>query len=99
MSGDNRAERGGWVVLGGIRLLNQTAPRRPDEPIVLVRVAPQEVCLPSVRGRFYRGRGPVGSTAQSQVREAPMLGPSRCGYRAWNLSSRSAMCSVRRPIR
>ncbi|SEB60968.1 hypothetical protein [Streptomyces melanosporofaciens] len=48
MSGDNRTERGAWVVLGGIHLLNQTAPRRPDEPIVLIRVAPQEVCLPSI---------------------------------------------------
>ncbi len=47
MSGDNGTERGTWVALGGIHLLNQTAPRRPDEPIVLVRVPPQEVCLPS----------------------------------------------------
>ncbi len=47
MSGDSRTERGAWVVLGGIHLLNRTAPRRPNEPIVLVRVAPQEVCLPS----------------------------------------------------
>ncbi|WP_413116255.1 hypothetical protein ACK1X7_37110 [Streptomyces sp. CY1] len=47
MSGDNGTERGAWVVLGGIHLLNQTAPRRPDEPIVLVWVPPQEVCLPS----------------------------------------------------
>ncbi|WP_243088227.1 hypothetical protein [Streptomyces sp. 891-h] len=47
MSGTNGTKRGTWVVLGGIHLLNQTAPRRPDEPIVLVRVPPQEVCLPS----------------------------------------------------
>ena len=39
--------RTAWVVLGGIHLLNQTAPRRADDPIVLVRVAPQEVCVPS----------------------------------------------------
>ncbi|WP_405842578.1 hypothetical protein OG528_29860 [Streptomyces platensis] len=36
-----------WIVLGGIHLLNGTAPRRADEPIVLVRVAAQEVCVPS----------------------------------------------------
>lgn len=39
--------RAAWVVLGGIHLLNQTAPRRPTDPIVLVQVAPQEVCVPS----------------------------------------------------
>jgi hypothetical protein len=39
--------RAGWVVLGGIHLLNQTAPRRADDPIVLIQVAPQEVCVPS----------------------------------------------------
>lgn len=38
---------GAWVVLGGIHLLNRTAPRRADEPIVLIRVPPQEVCVPS----------------------------------------------------
>ncbi|TQE37427.1 hypothetical protein Sipo8835_07700 [Streptomyces ipomoeae] len=36
-----------WVVLGGIHLLNQAAPRMASDPIVLVRVAPQEVCVPS----------------------------------------------------
>ncbi|MEU5995234.1 hypothetical protein ABZ806_40180 [Spirillospora sp. NPDC047418] len=36
-----------WIVLGGIHLLNQTAPRRPSDPIVLVQVPPQEVCSPS----------------------------------------------------
>ncbi|WP_055483437.1 hypothetical protein [Sphaerimonospora mesophila] len=40
-------QRGAWIVLGGIHLLNRTASRRPDEPIVLVRVPPQEVCVPS----------------------------------------------------
>lgn len=39
--------RAAWIVLGGIHLLNQTASRRPDDPIVLVRVTPQEVSLPS----------------------------------------------------
>ncbi|WP_326644649.1 hypothetical protein OG884_10855 [Streptosporangium sp. NBC_01755] len=39
--------RGAWVVLGKIHLLNRAAPRRPDEPIILVRVPPQEVCIPS----------------------------------------------------
>ncbi|MCX4826381.1 hypothetical protein OG883_42835 [Streptomyces sp. NBC_01142] len=39
--------RGAWVVLGGIHLLNGISPRRADEPILLVQVAPQEVCLPS----------------------------------------------------
>ncbi|GGS93330.1 hypothetical protein [Streptomyces chromofuscus] len=39
--------RAAWIVLGGIHLLNQTARRRTDDPIVLVRVAPQEVCVPS----------------------------------------------------
>lgn len=47
MRSDDVARRGAWVVLGGVHLLNQTAPRRPDDPIVLVRVAPQEVCIPS----------------------------------------------------
>ncbi|MFG1965393.1 hypothetical protein [Nonomuraea sp. NPDC049028] len=28
--------------MGGIHLLNQTTPRRPDDPIVLVQVPPQE---------------------------------------------------------
>ncbi|WP_405589721.1 hypothetical protein [Streptomyces sp. NBC_01190] len=36
-----------WVVLGGIHLLNGTAPRGPVEPIVLIQVPPQEVCVPS----------------------------------------------------
>ncbi|MEV3926959.1 hypothetical protein [Actinomadura coerulea] len=36
-----------WIVLGGIHLLNQTAPHRPSDPIVLVQVPPQEVCSPS----------------------------------------------------
>ncbi|MFJ8752181.1 hypothetical protein ACIREO_23035 [Streptomyces sp. NPDC102441] len=36
-----------WVVLGGIHLLNQTAPRRQDDPIVLVQVPAQEVRVPS----------------------------------------------------
>ncbi|MET9374057.1 hypothetical protein ABZX98_07895 [Streptomyces sp. NPDC002992] len=41
------AAAGAWVVLGGVHLLNRTAPRRADEPLVLVRVAPQEVSRPS----------------------------------------------------
>ncbi|MEU8196264.1 hypothetical protein AB0C10_21005 [Microbispora amethystogenes] len=46
---DNDAQpRGTWVVLGGVHLLNGIAPRRPDEPIVLVRVPSQEVCVPSI---------------------------------------------------
>ncbi|WP_330335735.1 hypothetical protein OHS33_38810 (plasmid) [Streptomyces sp. NBC_00536] len=40
------AERNAWVVLGGVHLLNQTAPRRVDDPIVLVRVEPQEIAVP-----------------------------------------------------
>ncbi|WP_079408424.1 hypothetical protein [Streptomyces sp. 3211] len=40
-------KRAAWIVLGGIHLLNQTAPRRPSDPIVLVEVTPQEVCAPS----------------------------------------------------
>ncbi|MFI6991786.1 hypothetical protein [Nonomuraea wenchangensis] len=32
-----------WLVLGGIHLLNQTAPRQPDDLIVLVQVPSQEV--------------------------------------------------------
>jgi hypothetical protein len=47
MTDDSTTTRGAWVVLGGIHLLNRTAPQRPDEPIVLVRVAPQEVCQPA----------------------------------------------------
>jgi hypothetical protein len=39
--------REAWIVLGGIHLLNQTAPRRANDPIVLVQVTPQEVCVPS----------------------------------------------------
>ncbi|RSN03169.1 hypothetical protein DMB42_35420 [Nonomuraea sp. WAC 01424] len=41
------ATRRAWIVLGGIHLLNQTVSRRPHDPIVLVRVAPQEVSVPS----------------------------------------------------
>ncbi|MGW0708918.1 hypothetical protein ACWD4G_23715 [Streptomyces sp. NPDC002643] len=47
MRSDGLTTRHAWVVLGGIHLLNQTAPRRANDPIVLVRVAPQEVCVPS----------------------------------------------------
>ncbi|MER6150879.1 hypothetical protein [Streptomyces hirsutus] len=47
MHDDRISERGAWVVLGGVHLLNRTAPRRPDEPIVLVRVPPQEVYRPA----------------------------------------------------
>lgn len=36
-----------WIVLGGVHLLTRTAPRRSDEPIVLVQVPPQEVSCPS----------------------------------------------------
>ena len=43
----NDTTRAAWVVLGGIHLLNQTAPHRADDPIVLVQVAPQEICVPS----------------------------------------------------
>lgn len=48
MHDDRTSDRGAWVVLGGVHLLNRTAPRRPDEPIVLVRVPPQEVCRPAI---------------------------------------------------
>ncbi|MFD0371104.1 hypothetical protein [Streptomyces sp. NPDC127114] len=41
------APHAAWVVLGGIHLLNHTAPRRHDEPIVLIQVSPQEVTRPS----------------------------------------------------
>ncbi|WP_406433086.1 hypothetical protein [Streptomyces sp. NBC_01589] len=47
MHGEQTSDRGAWVVLGGVHLLNRTAPRRPNEPIVLVRVPPQEVCQPA----------------------------------------------------
>ncbi|MFB7555025.1 hypothetical protein [Streptomyces brevispora] len=47
MHDDQPSDRRAWVVLGGIHLLNRTAPRRPDEPIVLVRVPPQEKCRPA----------------------------------------------------
>lgn len=36
-----------WVVLGGIHLLNETAPRDPTDPVVLVQVPPQEVAVPA----------------------------------------------------
>lgn len=52
MHDDKTTERAAWLILGGIRLLNQTAPRRPNDPIVFVRVAPQEVCLPSTTVAF-----------------------------------------------
>ncbi|MFD3938189.1 hypothetical protein ACFWSF_09315 [Streptomyces sp. NPDC058611] len=39
--------RAAWIVLGGIHLLNQTAPRAASDPIVLLQVPPQEVCVPS----------------------------------------------------
>lgn len=35
MHDEQPLDRGAWVVLGGVHLLNRTAPRRPDEPIVL----------------------------------------------------------------
>ncbi|MFH8255225.1 hypothetical protein [Streptomyces roseolus] len=38
---------GAWVVLGGVHLLNRTLPRKAIEPLVLVRVTPQEVSRPS----------------------------------------------------
>ncbi|WP_030978453.1 hypothetical protein [Streptomyces sp. NRRL S-1824] len=47
MNGEQPSEWGAWVVLGGVHLLNRTAPQRPDEPIVLVRVPQQEVCRPA----------------------------------------------------
>ncbi|MFD5239963.1 hypothetical protein [Streptomyces tendae] len=47
MHDEQPSDRGAWVVLGGVHLLNRSAPRRPDEPIVLVRVPPQEVCRPA----------------------------------------------------
>ncbi|MEU7068314.1 hypothetical protein [Streptomyces sp. NPDC046161] len=40
-------KRAAWIVLGGIHLLNETAPRRASDPVVLVEVTPQEVCMPS----------------------------------------------------
>lgn len=47
MHADQTLGRGAWVVLGPVYLLNGTAPHKPDDPIVLVRVPPQEVCLPA----------------------------------------------------
>ncbi|GHE98438.1 hypothetical protein [Streptomyces griseoluteus] len=44
MPDEQLSDRGAWVVLGGVHLLNRTVPRRPDEPI---RVPPQEVCRPA----------------------------------------------------
>ncbi|MFJ2218370.1 hypothetical protein ACIQVO_39945 [Streptomyces sp. NPDC101062] len=41
------AQRGTWVVLGGIHLRHPSTHRRPEEPLVLLRVPPQEVCVPS----------------------------------------------------
>ncbi|WP_416971646.1 hypothetical protein [Streptomyces sp. 4F14] len=46
MTRENRTT-GAWLVLGGIHLLNQTALRRQDEPIVLIRVIPQAIYSPS----------------------------------------------------
>lgn len=40
-------ERHAWVVLGGIHLLTSPTPRHHTGPLVLVRVPPQEVCVPS----------------------------------------------------
>ncbi|KIF04751.1 hypothetical protein PL81_17075 [Streptomyces sp. RSD-27] len=42
----NAVEHRAWIVLGGVHLLNQTAPRCGDDPIVLVSVAPQENTAP-----------------------------------------------------
>ncbi|MFJ7209666.1 hypothetical protein ACIQWR_39810 [Streptomyces sp. NPDC098789] len=42
----NSPERRAWIVLGGIHLLNHTAPRRHDDPLVLVGVAPQDITAP-----------------------------------------------------
>lgn len=36
------AKRRVWIVLGGIHLLNQAAPRRPDDAIVLVQISPRK---------------------------------------------------------
>ena len=47
MQDDQTSDRGAWIVLGGVHLLNRTAPRQPNEPIVLVRVPQQEVCRPA----------------------------------------------------
>ncbi|WP_031185876.1 hypothetical protein [Streptomyces sp. NRRL F-5635] len=47
MHNEQLSPRGAWIILGGVHLLNRTAPRRPDEPLILVRVPPQEVCQPA----------------------------------------------------
>ncbi|MFF4323740.1 hypothetical protein [Streptomyces sp. NPDC001568] len=39
--------RTAWIVLGGIHLLNRTAPRQDGDPIVLIRVTAQEVSFPT----------------------------------------------------
>ncbi|MFH8894583.1 hypothetical protein [Streptomyces sp. NPDC017949] len=39
--------RTAWIVLGGIHLLNRTTPRRDGDPIVLIRVTPQEISVPA----------------------------------------------------
>ncbi|MGW2993400.1 hypothetical protein ACWDA9_17105 [Streptomyces sp. NPDC001193] len=45
MSGATK--RAAWIVLGGVHLLNETAPRRASDPVVLVKVPLQEVWDPS----------------------------------------------------
>ncbi|WP_395577239.1 hypothetical protein [Streptomyces sp. BK79] len=47
MHGEQPSNREAWVVLGGVHLLNRTAPRRPGEAIVLIGVPRQEVCQPA----------------------------------------------------
>ncbi|MEU3616921.1 hypothetical protein ABZ725_32150 [Streptomyces sp. NPDC006872] len=75
------ARRRAWVVLGGVHLLNQTAPRRPDDLTVLVRVAPQEVCVPSTTVVIRwdaLGECPVNALSQDGTRrgEARIEGDS-----------------------
>ncbi|WP_405884021.1 hypothetical protein OG762_39130 [Streptomyces sp. NBC_01136] len=40
-------ERRTWVALGGVHLLNGTTARDPEDPLLLVRVPPQEITVPS----------------------------------------------------
>ncbi|WP_326681665.1 hypothetical protein [Streptomyces sp. NBC_01237] len=47
MRDDGTGAGAGWVVLGGVHLLNRSAPARDEDTIVLVRVPELEVCRPA----------------------------------------------------
>lgn len=75
---DEAAKREAWLVLGGIHLLNQTTPRQPDDPIVLVQVPPQEVSTSSPTNTVVVRWDALGPCAvRSMTASGDALGPDR----------------------